>query len=248
MERILDTYELRSSPRSVREGPERAYKLRVPAPRELRSPKHDAEVKVSGCLDSRLEKRPPSAASLFDEILIFLDSTTRSFLKTADDIASYLRTSEELDWSVAVMPLCKAFERETVQRILNPLRAKSDRYDLSEDLSDNDLGRVAKFCVSSGHKPPELGTFGHFLKTAIHSVRRRNASGLLKAFYDLISQWPQSSWLIDTTGLVSSIERLTTEFRNRAAHIERLMEIDFRNCRTFVRDDPHKIIVVVATR
>src|SRR5436305_495281 len=65
---------------------------------------------------------PLTFASQFGEILVYLDATTRSFLRTADDIASYLRSSTDLDWSAAVIVLCKAFERETVQRILLPLR------------------------------------------------------------------------------------------------------------------------------
>jgi hypothetical protein len=51
----------------------------------------------------------PTFASQFGEILMYLDTTTRSFLRTADDIASYLRSSTDLDWSAAVIVLCKAF-------------------------------------------------------------------------------------------------------------------------------------------
>jgi hypothetical protein len=191
----------------------------------------------------------PTFASQLGEILMYLHTTTRSFLRTADDIASYLRSSTDLDWSAAVIVLCKAFERETVQRILVPLRLSTETYDLSSDLKDVEFNRIAKFCRSSAATPPELGTFGRFLTTAIHSVRRRNSSALLRAFYELVSQWPQSSWIVDPQGLAAAIERLTREFRNRAAHIEQLVQLDFTKCREYVRENPDKIIVrlVVAT-
>ena len=204
-------------------------------------------------MESRVSPAPPAPltfASQFGEILMYLDGTTRSFLRTADDIASYLQSSTDLDWSAAVIVLCKAFERETVQRILVPLRLSTKAYDLSNDLKDPEFNRIAKFCTSSVATPPELGTFGRFLTTAIHSVQRRNSSALLRAFYGLVSQWPQSSWIVDPHGLAPAIERLTREFRNRAAHIEQLVELDFMKCRSYVRENPDKIIVrlVVSTQ
>ena len=65
----------------------------------------------------------------------------------------------------------------------------------------------------------------------------------------MVGRWPQSSWIVDPGGLTTAIERLTKEFRNRAAHIEQLVELDFAKCRSYVREDPGKIIVrlVVAT-
>jgi hypothetical protein len=174
---------------------------------------------------------------------MYLDVTTRSFLRTADDIASYLQSSADLDWSAAVIVLCKAFERETVQRILVPLRLSTKAYDLSNDLKDVEFKRIAKFCTSSVAPPPELGTFGRFLTTAIHSMKRRNSSALLRAFYELVSQWPQSGWIVDPHGLAAAIERLTREFRNRAAHIEQLVQLDFIKCRSYVRENPDKVIV-----
>jgi hypothetical protein len=130
-----------------------------------------------------------------------------------------------------------------VQRILVPLRLSVKTYDLSNDLKDAEFNRIAKFCRSSEATPPELGTFGRFLTTAIHSVQRRNSSALLRAFYDLMSQWPESSWILNPQGLAAAIERLTREFRNRAAHIEQLVQLDFIKCRSYVRENPDKIIV-----
>jgi hypothetical protein len=242
MDRLVDVYISRSLE-------ERVYYMSTPAPDFSGAPERARRGRI---LESRAAPAPPprpTFASQLGDIIMYLDATTISFLRTAEDIASYLQSSTDLDWSAAVIVLCKAFERETVQKILVPLRLSTKAYDLSNDLKDAEFNRIAKFCTSSLATPPELGTFGRFLTAAIHSVRRRNSSALLRAFYGLVSQWPQSSWILDPHGLAVAIERLTREFRNRAAHIEQLMQLDFTKCRAYVRENPDKIIVrlVVAT-
>src|SRR5438874_1560736 len=106
---------------------------------------------------------PPTYATPFAQILSHLNLTTRSFFRTAEALSSFLQQSSDLDWSPAVIALCKAFELETVQRIMLPLRMKIASEDLSADIKDKDFGRIAKFCNSSAAKPPELGTFAHSL-------------------------------------------------------------------------------------
>jgi hypothetical protein len=246
MDRLVDLYTSRLLER-------RASVHRIRAPAFGRAPERS---QGGSFLESRGLPSPPSPlprptfASQFGDIVMYLDATTVSFLRTAEDIASYLQSSVHLDWSAPVILLCKAFERETVRRILEPLRLSTKRSDLSNDLDDLEFNRIAKFCRSTEASPPELGTFGRFLATAIHSVKRRNSSALLQAFYQLVSQWPESTWIVDPHGLAPAIERLTKQFRNRAAHIEQLMQSDFIKCHSYVRDDPDKIIVrlVVSTQ
>jgi len=176
-----------------------------------------------------------------EEVMHKLHTDTILFLHTADTLAAALR-EYDLDWSPAVIMLCKAFEKETNVRLLLPLRAKTCGRDLKADLSDEDLGRVARFCSAAG-QPPELGTLGRFLNTAIHSKRRRASSILLQSFYELMSDWPGSQWLVDEFGLEAALKKLTKEFRNPAAHIEKLSERDFGNCRNFVREAPEIVML-----
>jgi hypothetical protein len=184
-----------------------------------------------------LEKVPS-----LDEIMQKLHALTVNFLDTADALASALRDYSDLDWSPAVIMLCKAFEKETVERLVMPLRKKSSGRNLRADASHEDLGRIARFC-SGGGKPPELGTLCHFLRTAIHSKHRRTTSILVQTFYELVSDWPHSHWLVDKLGLEAALERLTKDFRNRAAHIEKLNESDFSDCRHFVREAPEIVLL-----
>jgi hypothetical protein len=176
-----------------------------------------------------------------EEVIHKLHTDTVLFLHTADRLATALR-EYDLDWSPAVIMLCKAFEKETNVRLLSPLREKTSGRDLKADMLDEDLGRIARFCSAAG-QPPELGTLGHFLNTAIHSKQRRASSILLQSFYELVSGWPRSQWLVDEFGLTTALKKLTKEFRNPAAHIEKLNESDFGNCRNFLMEAPEIVML-----
>lgn len=156
------------------------------------------------------------------------------FVATAEYVAGRLDADPQLEWSPAVIGLCKAVEAELVGRILKPLAALASRENLSADRQDKDIGRVAAYCADASRKPPELGTFAHFLQTVIHSTARRASSPLVKAFFKLIAGWPSSQWLLQPAGLHSALAVLTTKFRNRAAHTDELGQQDYAACRDHV--------------
>jgi hypothetical protein len=106
------------------------------------------------------------------------------FIATAEYVATQLAASAQLEWSPAVIGLCKAVEAEVVSRVCRPLAAATSEQDLSVDKSDKDIGRVAVFCAEPQRKPPELGAFSHFLQTVIHSQQRRKTSPLIGGFFD----------------------------------------------------------------
>lgn len=153
------------------------------------------------------------------------------FIATAEHVATQLETSAELEWSPAVIGLCKAVEAEVVGRILRPLAAAAGEEDLIGDKSDKDIRRVADFCADAQRKPPELGAFSHFLQTVIHSQQRRQTSRLIGCFLRLASQWTGSAWILNPDGLHQSLTLLTRTYRNRAAHIDELSHSDYAGCR-----------------
>ena len=163
-----------------------------------------------------------------------LSPETVTFIATAEHVASTLETEPQLEWSPAVIGLCKAVESEVVTRILVPLASNVVDSDLRIDRSDKDIGRVATYCMDSTQKTPELGVFAHFLQTVIHSQRRRETSAVMRAFLQLTRDWIGSNWILDPTGLHRSVVTLTTDFRNRAAHIDELGSDDYFGCRELV--------------
>ncbi len=153
------------------------------------------------------------------------------FIVTAEHVAAQLELKAQLEWSPAVIGLCKAIEAEVVVRILRPLATFAGTEDLSGDKSDKDIGRVAAFCADPQRKSPELGSFAHFLQTAIHSQQRRQTSKLIGCFIRLAATWTGSTWLLDPDGLHRVLTHLTTTYRNRAAHIDELAKDDYLGCR-----------------
>jgi hypothetical protein len=146
-------------------------------------------------------------------------------------VADHLEASPQLEWSPAVIGLCKAVEAEVASRILRPLAAKAAHENLTADKNDTDIGRVAAFCADPNRKPPELGSFAHFLQTAIHSEERRETSALLGSFLRLAAEWTDSNWLLEPKAFHRALTLLTTSFRNRAAHIDELGREDYLACR-----------------
>lgn len=163
-----------------------------------------------------------------------LCESTRRFVATSERLSQVLQLDADLDWSPATIGLCKAVETEVVERLLLPLKTLVHGSDLTTDIKDKDLGRVAKFFTDPLAKPPELGTFAHFLQTSLNSQARRNTSPVVNSLYRLFSSLPNSAWLSNIKGLYDSLVRLTRDFRNRAAHLDVLTRHDYEECRSFV--------------
>src|ERR1043165_436265 len=159
---------------------------------------------------------------------VLSDSALR-FLATSETVVSALSSVEGLDWSPAVIGICKALEVELINRFMAPLRDLSKGINFDADLKDKDLVRVAKYCTGSA-PPPELGTICFFLRVVSNSQTRVNTSPMLKCLKDLFSKWPRSGWLVDANGALKLIAEVTSQFRNKAAHIEQLGKADYLKC------------------
>ncbi|NEM08835.1 hypothetical protein [Geodermatophilus normandii] len=173
-----------------------------------------------------------AAAKLFNE----LSPQAQQMLATAEAVTGVLKTATGLDWSAAVIGLCKAVESEIAIRLIEPLRRATTGIDLAADLADKDLSRVARYCA--GLAPaPELGSLAHTLGAAARSRRRVTTSPLLKVLHDMVAAWPDGRWILATDGLMYAASRLGKEFRNPAAHTGVLSEDDYEQCRLAVQGE-----------
>lgn len=166
------------------------------------------------------------------ELACILTPEAKRFVETALDVGEYLATRPMLDWSPAVIGLCKAVEVEMVQRVFEPLKRAANSYDLSADMADPQFGRIAKTLVS-GNKPPELGSMVFFLRTATFS-KARSETALIRALKEVVSNFPQAQWLFPPGPGLDLLNELVTVFRNRAAHTDELSADDFIACRNLV--------------
>lgn len=164
----------------------------------------------------------------------YLGPETLRFVATAEHVAGKLEGDPQLEWSPAVIGLCKSVEAEIFGRMVRPLSSLALTMDLSADKVDKDLGRLATFCADPKRKPPELGAFAHFLQTVIHSQQRRQSSALITCFLKLAGEWTGSNWVLDPKGLHYALTSLASNFRNRAAHIDELGKAEYLACRELV--------------
>lgn len=169
----------------------------------------------------------------------YLSSLSLRFLATSECVAQTLSKESNLDWSPAIIGICKAFELELIARFINPLKEVTKHLVFSDyDFNDKDYGRLAKYCAGKPINPPELGVVSHFLETVLNSKERiENSVFLRDGFKPFIQKRPNSDWIIDKNGMISSINNLTRNYRNKAAHTDELSMNDYANCKDLVFGD-----------
>lgn len=162
----------------------------------------------------------------------YLDPLAVRFLGTAVYVADAL-VDVDLDWSAAILGLCKALEVELVRRLIDPLKSGMDRRD-SVDRQDRDLKRLTVYLADSeGRRPPELGAIAHFLTLATSSHHRAASSPLIYAFRSYVARMPGHLW-ISMGSASQAVSRVAREYRNPAAHTSTLTRLDYESCREAV--------------
>lgn len=158
-----------------------------------------------------------------------LSAPALTMLATAEAVADgfAVKMATELDWSAAIIGLCKAVELEALRLICDPLRHAVSDLDLATDLADRDFRRMAQFCKRG--KPIELGTLAHFMEATTRS-QNNGTSPLASALRSLALQWPRSDWLFEADGFVAKVRMLTKNYRNPAAHTALLSHAEYRSC------------------
>ncbi|MFF8768331.1 hypothetical protein ACF07Q_27775 [Nocardiopsis dassonvillei] len=169
----------------------------------------------------------------------FLSQAALTMLATSEAVASGLSLkATELDWSAAVIGLCKAVEIEAIRLVVEPLRRSVEGRDLSRDLKDQGMKRMARFCSGSGY-PPELGAFGYFLAAVGKQRRQEEESVISAAMRDIGRDWPNSGLLFESNegGFISSVKHVAREYRNPAAHTALLTRKEYDSCNEMIQGE-----------
>lgn len=166
--------------------------------------------------------------------LLSADSFTA--LATAEAVASGLtkESATDLDWSAAVIGLCKAVEIEVLRLVGLRVREAAVGVDLTSDIRDRDFGKIARFCRDGS--PIELGSFVHFVRASM-KANRSLTSPTVRAFRHVVRQWPKSDWLFLEEGFIGRVSNLTRNYRNPAAHTAILASDDYAQCSQDVQGD-----------
>ena len=143
--------------------------------------------------------------------------------------------TDSLDWSVRSLPPVQSDGDGDYRRSNWTSRGNcSRRGSVAEYFEDKDLQKLARFCSGRSTTPPELGTFGHILNTALHSTKRRETSPTLMSLMAGLGMHPAKGWLCDASGALAALKKLTDQFRNRAAHTDELVRADYEACAELV--------------
>lgn len=177
--------------------------------------------------------RAKALLSNLDARFSWLSPEAMTMLATTEAVVEGFegRIATDLDWSAAVIGLCKAVELEVVRLLASPLRQSTTGVDLSPDRADPSSRRMVDFCL--GHKHITMGQVAYFIDTLTDSP---DSSGpLAQAMRLLSSRWPRSDWIFAPTGLVENLQDLTRCYRNPAAHTGVLSQSDYLACLNLVR-------------
>ncbi|MGW2723454.1 hypothetical protein [Streptomyces sp. NPDC001492] len=199
------------------------------------SERHAELIRLLGSLSGEAEVERARAVLLArDSRSVLLSAPALTMLATAAAVADgfAVKTATELDWSAAVIGLCKAVELEAVRLICDPLSTAVSGMELADDLRDRGFQRMAQYCKSG--KPVELGTLGYFMRSVAGSPRSAT-SPIASAMRTLASRWPRSDWLFKADGFPEDVRILTKNYRNPAAHTELLSEAQYRACAELVQ-------------
>lgn len=169
----------------------------------------------------------------------YLSKVSLKFFATSECVANTLMNEPSLDWSPAIIGICKAFEVEIIERLVNPLKQLCIGIEIpATDLKDEDFGRIARFCAGKDDKLPELGAIKHFMSTVANSKVRIETSEFLKnGLKRFMLRRPKSGWLFDKKGMIASLSIITKDFRNKAAHTDELAKKDYEMCRELIFGD-----------
>ena len=166
---------------------------------------------------------------LFGDYWNLLSKKSREMLITSFSLYKFFKKIEDIsdESSPASIEFSKCVETELAEKLLKPFKkfynnSEFKEMDLSSDIKDRDLSSMARYIKEIDAKTPELGTFAYYLSVFIHSKKRAKNSAVLQAFKEFVSQLPRPEFVTDKNILLDTLTRITTKYRNGAAHTELL--------------------------
>ena len=158
------------------------------------------------------------------------EATTNKFLATAEFLKQTLPEGEFLEWSPAVICLCKAVENELINKFILPLKQIAITEKIIPKDYDKRTQRLEKYIFGLNGVPPEIGSIAFFSELIAKSQSFRNTSSTFVLIKFFSEKRPLSSWLYSENGAHLPLQELVGNFRNNAAHIKELTKKDYLDC------------------
>lgn len=158
------------------------------------------------------------------------EKSTIKFLATAEFLEKNMPEGEYLEWSPAIICLCKAVESELIHKFINPMRELGSKEKINADELDKRTQKFEKYIFALNDTPPEIGSIAFFTKLISSSESYKKQSKALKIFKVYCQMRPFSDWLYSTDGAPIELNKLVEDFRNKAAHLSNFNKKDYEIC------------------
>jgi hypothetical protein len=158
------------------------------------------------------------------------EKNTIKFLATAEFLAKKMPDDDYLEWSPAIICICKAVENELIHKFINPMQEIGMRKKINPDELDKRTQKFEKYIFGLNNTPPEIGSISFFTKLVSTSESYRKNSEAFKVLQVFCQKRPFSDWFYSEDGATSELTILVEDFRNKAAHLFDFNKADFEKC------------------
>lgn len=166
-----------------------------------------------------------------------LDIQSKKFLPIAEYIFDELSKIEDTDYSPFVLQYCRTLENEILKKLFEAYHTEGlkdiDREVLVKDDLDNDDTKVFAKMIQKNNLRYELGKMQRILSYLKEDGKTLKKSPLLQHFRAFTIHYFNER--IVETSFLSDIDKLTNDFRNKAAHPHILDEAKAIDCQKLLR-------------
>lgn len=159
-----------------------------------------------------------------------LNELTIKYLATADFLGKKLPKDNFIEWSPAIMCLCKSVESELISKIFLPLKKIALENSYKSNFEDKRTIRIEKFVSGNTDVSPELGTISFLFNLLANSEEWKKNNKLFNIIKIFLEKKPFSEWFYSKNGASKSLDELCKKYRNISAHISDLTKDDFDKC------------------
>jgi len=163
-----------------------------------------------------------------------LDNLTNKYLATANLLYEKLPKREYIEWSPAILCLCKSVENELINKIISPLKKIASETINENPSEDKRTIKIEKYIYGKSNIPPELGAISFLFELLSNSEKWKQNNPIFNLIKSYCQKRPFSDWIYSKNGAAKSLNELCQKYRNIAAHISDLKIEDYEKCLSLV--------------
>jgi hypothetical protein len=199
------------------------------------------QVRTSALVRERLK-------GIFVNLWDNVSSDCKDFLVTAevlkDEFMGWAETDPALDFTPAVQTYSVALEKEILDKIFHPFRDSASAKFLPEVTGQSSLDKSLEALKSFVDKKRKLtlGDMAFCLLNVGCKLRNSNNNGFVQFLQERLDSLDN---FCDEESIPGRIIKYSQEYRNRAAHANRLSREECLEARAFLLDEPIRLLIAL---